>query len=298
MTKPGQPVRGGPPEGPPPDPPTFSGIYFLQEPWSQRLRRWKGSPEVRAKAFAEANEESIRRRLDDPSTAARVVVNIWASALLDFLRIDQYQNAYERARVGGPPVLEHRVAVDRRVGIDEKAYFGAVAIGGSGVRYFGEYCMVLKMGIVPGSTRLLDRDSFDVLYSPLKFWTDQQIIDVLGGSWSHVDDMLLMRVLPRIPHDFQVITSGTIIELALTDQEYIEVHLTDSFKLRDISQILDSPESTATEARILERQRSGLSNPMHELDWSRIRARLAKELDKRKVRQRVVSQHGRGYQWM
>ena len=36
--------------------------------------------------------------------------------------------------------------VDDKLGIDaERTYFGAVALGGAGVRYYGEYCMVLRL---------------------------------------------------------------------------------------------------------------------------------------------------------
>lgn len=94
-----------------------------------------------------------------------------------------------------------------------------------------------------------------------------------------------------------MVTSGTVIELALTDQEYIEVHLTATFNPGLVEQVLESPESTATEARILERDRRGLSNLMHESQWARRKAELARELNTRKITQRVVTQHGRGYQW-
>lgn len=79
--------------------------------------------------------------------------------------------------------------------------------------------MVLNRRMVELDTQLIDRDSFDVLFSPLESLSDDDIRDILVGSWSEVDEMILLRVLPRILNDFQIITSGTVIELALTDQE-------------------------------------------------------------------------------
>lgn len=83
-------------------PPPFNGTYFSRASWSERLERWRESPEVKATAFAEANEASIRRRLDEPDTAARVVVNIRAVDLGSFLRSGQYLNAYELETHWGP----------------------------------------------------------------------------------------------------------------------------------------------------------------------------------------------------
>lgn len=273
----------------------LDSTYFSNLPWTARVKLWGMR---HPGAFVGPNEVSIRKRLADSATAPRAVVNIWQDALCSFLRDGEYRNVYDNARIGGrAPEDKYRVRVDTHLGLGTGTYFAAVSIGGSGVRYFGEYCMVLCDDVVDDATQLLDRDSFDTLYPPLDKLSADQVKGMLLGTWANIDDMILMRVLPRIGHDLQVVTSGTIIELALTDQEYIEIHLTTSFRTKQVAQVLESPESTATEGRILERNRRGLSNSMHEHQWARRKAELASELDRLKITQRVVTQHGRGYQW-
>ena len=110
-------------------------------------------------------------------------------------------------------------------------------------------------------------------------------------------DHLVCGVLPELNHQRQIVTSGTVIELALKDQEFIEVHLAQAIQPGDVDQIVESPETAAMEARILERQRNALPNHMHELEWARRRTEVVRQLEREGIRHRVVTQHGRGFQW-
>lgn len=276
----------------------FSSTYFALESWSDRLDRWEADHAYAP--FTRANRASIERRFADPNTKPRAVVNIRTRILIRFLLDRRYKNLYELEdeRVGGPSPTAHRRAVDERVGIGRDTYFAAAAMGGVGVRYFGEYCMVLEAGHVPDDTQVLDRDSYDLQFAPLSEVDDEDIRKVLLGRWREVEDMIKLRVLPRVSHDWQLVTSGTMIGLALTDQEYIEVHLEAPFGPDEVDQVLEAPESTASEARIRERERAGRANALHESEWVRLRSFAAWLLEDEKVRHRVVTQDGRGYQWI
>lgn len=176
----------------------FDETYFCVRPWKDRLELWAAK---NPGAFLSANQASIRRRLADESTSARVVVNIGEAALMSFLQEGRYRNAYEISRVGGnAPVDHYRAQVDQHLGLGEETYFAAVSMGGSGVRYFGEYCMVLAARVVGAKTQLLDRDSYDTLYSPLDQMSIQQIRDMLFGTWTDVDDMILSACF----HEFRM----------------------------------------------------------------------------------------------
>ena len=158
--------------------------------------------------------------------------------------------------------------------------------------------LLLKLpGFAAHDTQIFDRDSYDLLFAPLENLTNEQI-DCLKGLWnSDIASMILLRVLPELDHQRQIVTSGTVIELALKDQEFIEVHLAQRIRPEDVDQIVESPETAAMEARILERQRNGLPNHMHELEWVRRRTEVVRRLEREGIRHRVVTQHGRGFQW-
>ncbi len=235
--------------------------------------------------------------LADPRTSVRVVINIRPDALITFLQEGRYRNIYELQQVGAKVVDQNRLDADAKLGTGSHHHFAAAAMGGVGIRYYGEYCMVLKPGFAAHDTQIFDRDSYDLLFAPLENLTNQQI-DCLKGSWSSdVASMILLRVLPELDHDRQIVTSGTVIELALKDQEFIEVHLGQAIRPEDVDQIIESPETAAMEARILERQRNGLPSHMHELEWVRRRTEVVRRLEQKGIRHRVVTQHGRGFQW-
>jgi len=272
----------------------FAQPYFDNSTWSNRLQQWLSSNNG---AFANANEECIRKILNDPNTTMRVVVNIRAAALLAFLDSRKYLNAYELVtEIGHKPPDHLRLRADARVGVDHNDYFGALTLGGPGVRYYGEYCMVLRQDITDDNTRLFDRDSYDTLFEPLQNASNEEI-QRLRGNWNDdAEAMLLLRVLPKIDHTRQIVTSGTVIELALTDQEFIEVHLGSSFSPEDIAQIVEAPEIVAMEARLRDRDRENLCSP-HEEEWLRRRSIVSRRLGEEQIPYRVVTSHGRGYQW-
>ena len=211
---------------------------------------------------------------------------------------------YEKPIIGGvaPGPTATRVEVDSKLGIDgERTYFGAVALGGAGVRYYGEYCMVLRLDRVSESTRLFDRDSYDILLPPLAdALKEGKLIDRLRGTWgADLFAMVLMKVLPEVIHLRRLVTTGTVSEAVLKDQEFIEVHLEldESFSPFDVEEVRESPDEVAIEARLRGREDTDLFLSAVEDEWLRRREAVARTLDAKGVRTRVVTMHGRGYQW-
>jgi len=146
-------------------PPHFDPTYFSAQSWADRVDRWE--TDNQGSVFSGGNVAVIRQMLSDPETGLRMVVNITADALRSFLSEGRYRNLYDSPLVGGSarqPSPE-RVKVDSRFGLGPNVYFGALALGGTGVRFYGEYCMVIKLDRVPADTRLFDRDSYDILAS-------------------------------------------------------------------------------------------------------------------------------------
>ena len=110
-------------------------------------------------------------------------------------------------------------------------------------------------------------------------------------------DMALRRVLSEVAHDVRLVTSGTVSERLLRDQEYIEVHLDGSFAPTDLEEVRLSPDDAAAEFAIAERERSGQYTTLVERMWRQRRGEVIQDLVDAKVPVRVVTLHGKGYQW-
>lgn len=279
-------------------PQQFDPLYFGDSSWEERVEAWLRD---NIDAFTSANRSLIEKLFADLETGLRMVVNITADALVQFLDSGRYFNLYEKPIIGGQPRTpsKSRERVDRMLGLEEDTYFGAVALGGTGVRYYGEYTLVLRPASVPEDTRILDRDSYDLLMAPLADLppSDEQI-DRLRGTWTaDVRSMVLLRVLPEIRHARQLVTSGTVSELVLRDQEFVEVHKQGTFRPEDVEEVRQSPDEAAIESMIRERQGRGSRCSMVEHEWVRRRAHAREALERRGLRHRVVTLHGRGYQW-
>jgi hypothetical protein len=282
-----------------PYPPQFDPIYFSVLQWCERVDLWESNHQ--SSGFSGGNVAVIRQVLSDPETGLRMVVNITADALRSFLREGTYRNLYDAPVVGGAarqPSPE-RLRVDTRFGLGPNVYFGAVALGGTGIRFYGEYCMVIKLDRMAGDTRLVDRDSYDILSEPLSELElrDEQL-NCLRGTWKEdAVDMALLRVLSEVTHDIRLVTSGTVSERLLRDQEYIEVHLDGTFAPTDLEEVRLSPDDAATESAIAEREREGLHTSLVERMWRQRRTDVIQDLASTNTLVRVVTLHGRGYQW-
>jgi hypothetical protein len=283
----------------------MDSLYFSSGSWRQRVDAWLANEKHAGNdnPFLTSNVDLVRKILDDSKTGLRVVVNISTDALLNFLYQREYKNLYEEPVIGGKrrTPSQERQDVDRMLGFGTAAknyYFGAVALGGTGVRFYGEFCMVLRRDELRPDTKLFDRDSYDLLLPPLIGSDDMNgMIGMLRGEWSDVVDMLTLRLLPELRNMNRLITIGTISELVLHDQEFVEVHHDSRITPDVIEEVRQSPDEVALEARILARSRAGLPFNAVELRWLDQRQRLMRALALRKVQYRIVTLHGRGYQW-
>lgn len=280
-------------------------VYFARRPWKERIQEWlqHQQDDDKENPFLQGNLEAIRRIMKDASTGLRMVVNISAKALLKFLDEGRYRNVYERPVIGNarPTPSKERREVDDLLGFGDEAnqyYFGAVALGGTGVRFYGEFCMVIDVNAIP-ETRLFDRDSYDLLIEPLNQFKDKEtLVQTLQGRWrDDAVDMLCMRLLPELRHANELVTTGTVSELVLKDQEFIEVHYKHPIDVHSVEEVRQSPDEVAMEARILARTQAGFPPTATEWLWRRDRQVLARELERRKINYRIVTLHGRGYQW-
>jgi len=291
------------------DPGAFGSVYFRDEDWAVRLEEWMA--EAAAKEFSGGNRHVVETAISDAEAGLRVVVNIGVHAILQLYPAGRYLNLYERSEIGGerPEPSAERTLVDAALGIDgPDVYFGAVALGGVGVRYYGEYCMVLDLDAVDEDPQLFDRDSYDILIEPIK-GLPNRVIERLKGSWrADAHSMVVMKVLPELEHDLRLVTTGTVSEAVLKDQEFIEVHLRPgppedepgapgSFGPDEIEEIRESPDEVAVMARLREREDAGLRMSAVEHEWLLRRECVSRVVGKRDTPTRVVTQHGRGYQW-
>lgn len=212
--------------------PSLDPAYFSAESWRARVQRWLDDP-AHSDRFLDGNVRLVRQIMEHAESGLRVVVNISAHALLSFLAQRRYRNLYERPVIGsarqGPS--PERVHVDKRLGFGADArhyYFGAVALGGTGVRFYGEYCMALEPSAVDPSSQILDRDSYDLLLPPLSNTLPDvdELVRMLRGEWAaDTVDMLMLKLLPEIRSTHRLITTGTVSEMILHDQEFVEVHV-------------------------------------------------------------------------
>jgi hypothetical protein len=280
---------------------SLDASYFSDDSWDQRVQKWLSG--AGDNPFLDGNMRIIQQILSHAESGLRMVINISAESLLSFLAQRHYYNLYEEPVIGGKrrEPSQERIDVDRLLGFGSHAsdfYFGAVALGGTGVRFYGEYCMTLKPSKVPEDTQIFDRDSYDLLLPPLSEVPDVSAVAAqLRGTWNDRIDMLVRKVLPELSGSNQLITTGTVSEMILRDQEFVEVHKRGAIGPESIEEVRQSPDEIAIEARIQARSNAGFAPSAVELRWLQQRRSVVEALQREGIRCRVVTLHGRGYQW-
>ncbi|MER7609179.1 hypothetical protein [Nocardioides sp. NPDC127503] len=293
----------------------YDPVYFSTRTWDERVVEWMDREA--SDEFAEGNRTIVRQAISDDDAGLRVFVNLGAHALLGLLPNGRYLNLYERPAIGAKRVepSEDRREVDLALGLEdaergltaEGVYFAALGLGGVGLRFYGEYCLVLKVEQIDPNPGLFDRDSYDILLAPISELDDRAaIVAMLKGVWR--DDrhsMVEMRVLPQLARQARLVTAGTVSEAVLKDQEFIEVHLrpdpTNSevggFGPEDIEEVRESPDEVAVASRLRDRDEDGEYLSAVEFEWLLRRECVARAIGRTRLPSRVVTQHGRGYQW-
>lgn len=263
--------------------------------WSQACDTWLAQQED---LFVQDNAQKLRSVLGDAETGARMVVNIGSYALLRLLQPGgEYRNVYDLARVGtGTAVPPERAQVDALIappGVKASdLYFGAVALETAGVRYYGEYCLVLAP--IADDLQIFERDSYELVFPPLgSSGQAAQLADALRGRWKK--DLLPMAVLKTrelIENAGRLVTEGRFREALLRGEEFIEVHREHPFRITDVEQVYQSPSDVATESRTERAYRSGVLPRLEELVWQGRRALIDFKLSHNEVSTRVVGHEG------
>jgi hypothetical protein len=280
-------------------------LFPRRASWRRRLTAWLDREERKfPNSFLEANVEVITRTIEDAETGLRMVVNIPADALLSLLDEGRYRNAYDRPRVGGVErePSETRRKVDTLLGFGADArhyYFGAVALGGTGVRFYGEYCMVLRSEAVPPSTRVFDRNCYDLVQPPLEQVADtRRLVECLRGTWSrNLLDMLVLKCVPALRSTQRLLTAGTVSEAILRDEDFVEVHRRDTFGPGELEEVRQSPEESMLAAQIETRRRQGSPPSPAEFLWSSRRNLVDRRLMEHSVKTRTVTTSARTQRW-
>src|SRR4029079_16002742 len=80
----------------------------------------------------------------------------------------------EKVRLGDSMPVPTRLGVDEALakltaGPKESIYFGAVELNGTGVRFYGDLCLILAPQNVPQTTVILESNSYDLVRPPSTF---------------------------------------------------------------------------------------------------------------------------------
>jgi hypothetical protein len=260
-----------------------------------------------------------------PQSGMRVVCNISSAHIASVLTGEDrkdpkpYKNRYDLAApskepqslgdaVATPQSLREKidsVLADLAGTSDGKEfYYTAIELNGTGIRYFGDLCMVLKPEMTDANTLVLFKNSYDLSRSPLR---EEVFVDgsldmtkaiekakELQGVWpDDVMDMAACKVLDGADPTKRRITTGMVSAGVLLDEDYLEVVRLKSFGASSLEEIRVSSQDVAVEGRIADRQRSGPIPSYAELQWRHRRRgaeRIGAEMG---VPTRVVATAGR-----
>jgi hypothetical protein len=252
----------------------------------------------------------------DPLAGVRMVANISSAHVPAFCKASAksepkpYKNGYDlgKYRIGRPPgELKKRELVDAALPVGgaspKDVYFGAVELNGSGIRFYGDVCLVLKS--VDKKTTVLDRNSYDLIRAPLR-----EVIDVepeptrdavrkreaekLAGTWNKdIGAMAALKVLRLLGQRSRRYTIGQISETLCDDEDYLEVLKIHSFAAKDLQEARLSAAEAAQDALTGDRLFTHSTPRVESLMWRARRTRAETALRDREVRVHVITTSGR-----
>lgn len=217
-----------------------------------------------------------------------------------------YENRYTHAaRVGArlPPNSARERIDEALAGIASwnqlsrtNGHYAAMELNGTGVRYYGDVCLVLKDATVDADTLVLERNSYEVRVPPASR-SGRDLTEILqdwSGTWS--GDAVLMaahKVMDGRSFGDRRMTAGTVSDLVVEDEDYLEVVLHHGFEPKDLAEVRVTAEEAAAEALIGDRTRVGPAPTAAQALW-RFRRRVAATLARgRGLQVRVVTTTGR-----
>ncbi len=276
-------------------------------------------------SYAKANIATIKRVIEGKTNSeysARMVVNISSAhipAFCDKSGSDEersYKNGYNLGkfqRLGNIPSnkkLKNRAIVDESLPLPpgtspENIYFGAIELNAAGIRFYGDMCLVLSQKTIDAQTIVLDRNSFDLIHSPLcddvNDLPDQERIEKLKkkakklyGIWQDdIGTMAALKTLSSLGLCDRLYTTGQISRAIRNDEDYFEVLKTGSFSTKDLEEVRLSVADAAHDAVTGDQLDSEYTPRFESLMW-RHRRRIAEtELRSCGIPVRVITTSGR-----
>lgn len=301
--------------------------------WAMRLSRQLVQLVRKNKSgatYAAANSMSVQRAVDgmgpdspkiDPRAGARMVVNLSSAHVPGFCEasakglVRPYKNGYDlaalaQARGLSSPVSPSRLTVDAALPLPSSVaakdvYFGAVELNGTGIRFYGDVCLVLRRDSVPRDTVVLDRNSYDLLRSP----TREQIgaLPVAGqavarknvasgwsGEWARdLGAMAAIKAVLSLGIRERRWTTGQINEAVRSDEDYLEVLKVNSFSASDLQEARVSASDAAHDALVGSRLSRRPLPRLESLIWRNRRSRAEAALRNVQVPVRIMTSSGR-----
>jgi hypothetical protein len=301
-----------------------------QRDWRQRrldVIRSVGQPDAEREAYANANAQAIVDAVAGFGPDAgpmkeggvHAVANVPAVHIPAFVELSlagdprPYKNGYDlkRYRVGQQPGVElkRREVVDRSLPTNGTSpadiYFCAAELNGAGIRFYGDIALVLASPRVKGDTIVLDRNSYDVERAPIvdkinNYPEDERDrarsreAERMSGTWARdLQSMAVTKILPDTQGRIRRLTTGQISEGLLSDEDYIEVLLVNSFASTDLTEARVAAPDAALDALTADRVRQGPAPPYEALLWRQRRRRAEAALRKADIQTRVVITAGR-----
>jgi len=283
-----------------------------------------------ASPFVDANVSAVSQvvrglgpddRTPNAGAGARIVFNMACKHVSEFCRASKineprpYKNAYDLKRV---ETGSRRARVDQVIGevttlACKDVLFGALETSGTGIRFYGDMSLVLK---IPDEGRpdswatvqVLDRNSYDLEREPSRSKITEQCkdgsISYLGaaagelskwlGEWgASLEQVVAIKVLLALPNANRRWTTGQIAAQVLDDEDYVEVLYPRSFGHSDVHEVRVSAADAAAEADIADREANGEAPGLHELEWRQQRREAKRALAELGVPLRVVTTAGR-----
>jgi hypothetical protein len=291
----------------------------------------KGDAELQT--YVRANVDAVKQLLrgigpdeitPSPGAGACIVFNISCRHVPGFCedssppKGNAYKNTYDLGKAGKKRQLVD-VALEaacRARGLSvtkEKMYFAALETTGTGIRFFGDFCMVI--GLRPDWAAdgaaltedqkmvVLERNSYDLVRAPIVKAIDfsstpaaerERYASEWAGSWAEdLIDMVALRVLHALPKVARLWTSGEISRVILDDEDYSEVLYPRSFDAGELVEVRVTAMDAAAEGDIADRERSGEAPGLHELEWRRQRRDARRALATASIPIRVITTPGR-----
>jgi hypothetical protein len=259
----------------------------------------------------------------DPHAGVRTVVNIPSVHVPNFCERSKnnqepaYRNSYDLnrsdIRVGDPPPDGHwktREIVDNALAHVHghrmnEVYFAAAELNGAGIRFYGDICLVLAPDHSLDKTKVLDRNSYDVMRAPFRMAVDRLpehrrqaarrwVLSSLSGTGK--DDLKMMgavKVLVTTGERDRRFSTGQIAGGVLDDEDYMEIMKIGSFMTKDLEAARLSAAEVALESNVEQRlqARPTTSHVSHE--WLRARRNATRSLEEQGVEISVVASPGR-----